>query len=140
MSATCSVPVLAIERLTVRAGRLVCDVAVAPGAARMTSPQLAERIRAAFPNVARHACVNDEGPTFGAVMDHTSLPHLLEHLVIDLQTAAAPPDCETVFVGTTEWTDELSGKARIQVNFTDDLVALRCFLDAADFLNGAVVP
>lgn len=131
-------PPLAIERLTVRAGRLVCDVALAPGAPRFTTPQLMERVCAAHPHVPRHACVNDEGDIFAAVMDATSLPHLLEHLVIDLQTQAAS-DRDAVFVGTTEWTDEHAGRARIEVSFSDDLVALRAFRDAIAFLNAEVV-
>ena len=88
MSAQGTAP-LVIERLTVRADRVVCDVVLAPGVPRRTTPELAARVRAAHPHVPRHACVNDEGDTFAAVMDHTSLPHLLEHLVIDFQTRAA---------------------------------------------------
>ncbi len=138
---------LAIERLAVRADRIVCDVALAPGSPRSTSPALAARIRAAFPDVAHHACVNDVGDTFGAVMECTSLPHVLEHLVISLQARAAAeqgprsgiPDEGTVFVGTTEWTDEFAGRARVEVSFADDLVALRAFRDATRFLNNALV-
>ena len=65
----------------------------------------------------------------------------MEHLVIDLQTRA---EFETAangltYIGTTEWLDEAQGKARIEVNFADDLVALRAFRDAANFLNEARV-
>ena len=140
---------LSIERMTVRADRIVCDVSLAPAAPRFTSPAMAERVRAAFPDVAHHACVNEEGDTFAAVMDRTSLPHVLEHLVISLQVraeaerAAAPgadEDCaSTVFVGTTEWTDEFAGLARVEVSFADDLVALRAFRDATRFLNNALI-
>lgn len=136
---------IVIERLTVRSDRVACDVAVAPGAPRCSTPQLAARIRAAFPDVPGHACVNDEGETFAAVMERTSLPHVLEHLVISLQAradAAVSPAASdgTVFVGTTEWTDEFAGRARVEVSFADDLVALRAFRDATRFLNVAVVP
>ncbi len=143
---------LGVERLTVRRDRVSCDVAIALGAPRYASPALADRVRAAFPDVPRHACVNDEGETFAAVMDHTSLPHVLEHLVISLQAraeaartgarAGRPYASEggVVFVGTTEWTDESAGRARIEVSFADDLVALRAFRDAVAFLNAAVVP
>ena len=82
-------PALAIERLTVRTGRIVCDVVLSPTCPRLTTPELAARVRAQFPTLPRHACVNDRGPTFAAVMDRTPLPHLLEHLVIDLQTRAS---------------------------------------------------
>ena len=141
---------IVIERLTVRADRVVCDVVLCPGAPRLTSPPLMARICSAYPNLPRHACVNDEGDTFGAVMDRTSLPHVLEHLVIDLQAQAAarqtanqenaPGVVDAVFVGTTEWTDIFAGRARIEVSFTDDLSALRAFRDATRFLNAVVVP
>lgn len=131
-------PPLSIERLTVRADRLVCEVVVAPGAQRFTTPELVARVCAQHPNLPRHACVNEEGDTFGAVIKHTSLPHLLEHLVIDVQTQASSGE-DAVFVGTTEWTDEFAGRARVEVSFTDDLVALRAFRDATAFLNAAVV-
>ena len=125
----------------VGAGRIGCDVALAAQAPRTTDPVLAARVCASFPNLPRHACVNGAGDTFGAVMEATSLPHLLEHLVTDLQTQAAPPDAspDTAYVGITRWTDENAGRAHIEVRFTDDLVALRAFRDAARFLNEAVV-
>lgn len=122
-------------------GRIGCDVVFAAQAPRTTDPVLAARVCASFPNLPRHACVNGAGDTFGAVMEATSLPHLLEHLVIDLQTQAAPPDAspDTAYVGITRWTDENAGRAHIEVSFTDDLVALWAFRDAARFLNEAVV-
>ena len=136
--------VIEVERLTVRPDRVVCDVVVAPGAPRCSSLLLADHIRAAFPDVPSHACVNDDGDTFGAVLERTSLPHVLEHLVISLQAraeAASAPGAGdgVVFVGTTEWTDEFAGRARVEVSFTDDLVALRAFRDAAHFLHDAVL-
>ena len=130
---------IAIERLTVGAGRLQCDVRLAPGVPRDTSPELMRRVLPAFPDLPRHACVNDRGATFGAVMERTPLPHLLEHLVIDLQTRAAERD-DAAYVGTTEWLDRAAGTARIQVSFTDDLVALRAFRDATAYLGGCVLP
>lgn len=137
---------LSIERLTICADRVVCDVILAPGVPRMTTPEIITQVGKTVPSLSRHTCVNDEGDTFAAVMDHTSLPHLLEHLVIHEQaraaahaTSASGLSHESVFVGTTEWTDEFSGKARIEVSFTDDLVALRAFRDATRFLNNVVV-
>lgn len=129
---------LAIGRMVVGAGRLVCEVHLAPGVPRLTSPALARRVCARFPDLPRHTCVNGAGPTFAAVIDRTPLPHLLEHLVIDLQTRASAHD-DASFVGTSEWIDEAAGTARIQVSFTDDLVALRAFRDATEFLGDCVL-
>ena len=139
---------LAIERLTVRADRVCCDVRLALGAPRMTTPAIAHRLLAQLPTLADHTCVNELGEPFSRQMDHTSLPHMLEHIVIDLQARAADDadDSEqsagaaALFVGTTMWTDEAAGAARVEVSFTDDLVALRAFRDAARILNAAVLP
>ncbi|NHM16346.1 hypothetical protein GMI69_06695 [Eggerthellaceae bacterium zg-887] len=80
---------LVIERLTVRPDRIVCDLLVSPSAPTTTSPGLVRRVLADYPTLLDHACVNDEGDTFAAVADHTSLPHLVEHLVIDAQVRQA---------------------------------------------------
>ncbi|NGM17941.1 hypothetical protein GMI70_08065 [Eggerthellaceae bacterium zg-893] len=80
---------LVIERLTVRPDRIVCDLRVSPSAPTTTSPGLVRRVLADYPTLLDHACVNDEGDTFAAVADHTSLPHLVEHLVIDAQVRQA---------------------------------------------------
>lgn len=112
------------------------------------------RVLAEVPTLARHACVNERGTVFAAVMDCTPLPHLLEHLVVDLQVRAesgqwftlpgaaaeAPPSmadatCDRPIVGTSEWLDEAAGIARIDVSFADDLVALRAMRDSVAFLN-----
>lgn len=142
-----------VERVEVRRGHLVCRVAFG-AAPRVTSPQLMSRALAVVPTLAQHACVNERGTTFAAVMDCTPLPHLLEHLVVDLQVRAesgqwftlpgsaaeAPPSMagathDRPIVGTSEWLDEAAGIARIDVSFADDLVALRAMRDSVAFLN-----
>lgn len=70
--------------MEVHRGHLVCLVSFA-GAPRVTSASLMRRVLPAFPMLPQHACVNERGTTFAAVMDCTPLPHLLEHLVVDLQ-------------------------------------------------------
>jgi len=137
MAAEAETPIVA-RTITVRTGRLVCEVAIADSRYRTTDGQLARVVAEAFPNITRHACVNGKGSTFGAVIACTSVPHLLEHVAIDLQTQAATDDAAT-FVGTTEWVDEAAGTACIQLSFADDLVALRAFRDALVFLNDAVL-
>ena len=127
-----------IHSITVRTGRLVCDVEVPDERFRYTTPRLAAFVMDRYPELPRHACVNDAGKTFGAVMERTSTPHLLEHLAITEQTRAAS-DADSVFTGTTEWMDEKAGKARVEVSFRDDLEALRAFNEATQFLNIAVL-
>lgn len=127
-----------IKAITVRTGRLVCDIEVSDERFRNTTPRLAAFVEQAYPDLPHHACVNDAGSTFGAVIEHTSTPHLLEHLVISEQTRAAV-DVADPFIGTTEWIDQEAGQARVETSFRDDLEALRAFNEAAKFLNVAVL-
>lgn len=118
-----------------RADRISVLVRLAPGAPRRTDAALAARAVAAFPDLSRHACVNDRGSTFSSVMNDTPLPHLLEHLVISLMLRDDATPAHAVHVGTTEWLNEAEGLARVEVTYTDDLVALRALRDATAFLN-----
>lgn len=126
-----------IEHITVRADRVVCDIAVR-GDCLTTDSGMAHRACATHPNLPCHACVNSCGDTFGAVIGRTSVPHLLEHLVVDMLTEQSA-DEHAVFVGTSEWTDREAGKARVQVSLTDDLAVLRAFRDAVSFMNEEVI-
>ena len=74
-----------VARVEVLRGHMVCTVRFAVGAPRVTSPQLMALVLPQFPNLPRHACVNERGETFAAVMNRTPLPHLLEHMIVDLQ-------------------------------------------------------
>jgi len=127
-----------IESLTVKADRVIARIAIDDVHFRYTTPAIAERAQAEYPTLARHACVNARGKTFGAVMNETSTAHLLEHLVIEMQIRSCVDEA-AVFVGTTEWIDEQAGIACVQVSFEDDLNALRAFNKAAHFLNSAVI-
>lgn len=125
--------------ITVRTGRIVCDIEIADPVYRMTSPKLAAFVTNQYPDLPLHACVNEVGTAFGSVIEKTSVPHMLEHLVVDIQTHETDTPLATTFVGTTEWTDEDAGQARIEVSFRDDLQALRAFNKALEFLNTAVL-
>lgn len=137
-----------ISGITVRTGRLVCDVVIPDERYRYTTPRLAAYVTSYYPDLPHHACVNDQGKTFGDVMEHTSTAHLLEHLTISLQTrenaekaesSAPSATADKPFTGTTEWVDEEAGTARVEVSFRDDLKGLRAFNKATDFLNVAML-
>lgn len=137
---------LHVESIVVRRDRIIAVAKMDAGAPRFTSASLMDLVLARFPDLPSHACVNARGDRFGAVMDHTSIPHVLEHLVIDLQADAytkrhaAGDERETVdpplLTGTTKWMDRAEGLAQVQVSYFDDLVALSAFREAVDFLNG----
>ncbi len=127
-----------VRTVTVRTGRILFDIEVPDPAHRYSSPKLAAFVTTQYPNLLAHACVNGTGDVFGAVVETTSVPHILEHLAIDVQTRDAR-EADATFVGTTEWLDEEQGIARIEMSFRDDLHALRAFAEATRFLNTAVL-
>ncbi|MDO4502341.1 MAG: hypothetical protein Q4D06_04080 [Coriobacteriia bacterium] len=132
---------LTAQAMTVRPDRVVCVVQVKPPFPLMTSPELMARVLERFPDLPRHACVNQVGPSFAQVMDHTPTPHLLEHLVIDLQLEQyARMDLPAAIqarplTGVTQWVNREKGTARVEVGYWDDLVALGCFTRAIELLN-----
>ena len=125
---------VSVSNIVVRRDRLVLTVELAEGAPCETNPELAKALVSAVPSLPAHACVNDCGTTFGAVLASTSLPHVLEHLIIDAQVRASAPAAPT-FVGTTTWLDRDAGLARVEVSYTDDLVALAAVKQALATLN-----
>lgn len=129
---------LTVERITVKRDRIVCEVGVSDVQHRYTNEQLIARVCRVVPHLPGHTCKNAQGLTFSAVMNQTSLPHLLEHMVIALQAKDAS-DAAKIFVGTTEWLDEQAGLARVEVSFTDDLDALRAFRVAVQILNEVMI-
>ena len=126
------------KAITVHTGRIAFDVEIPDARFRYTTPRLSAFVNGQYPDLPHHACVNDVGETFGYVMERTSVAHLLEHLIISEQVSSHNASSDT-FVGTTEWTDEAAGRARIEVAFRDDLIALRAFNEATRFLNIAVL-
>ena len=127
-----------ITSIAIRRDRAVCTVSIPDARFRQTNERLAKAVLADYPTLPQHACINGTGDTFAAVMEATSVPHLFEHLVIDIQIRDTL-DPEATFVGTTEWVEKAAGIAEIQVSFVDDLQVLRAFAEAADYLNDAVI-
>ena len=127
---------LRFEELVVKPDRVEALVLV-QGSQRNTTPELIERCLVEFPYLGLHACVNGVGPTFAAVMEDTSLPHLLEHMVIEQQTLASD-DEEATFLGTTQFTAEDPDVARVSVSFANDVACLAAFTHALEFLNAAL--
>ncbi len=129
---------LAVERVEFGAGRMTLLVRMAPGG-QFTTPQLLQQLIPRYPDLPHHTCVNDEGPGFRAVMDHTSVAHLLEHLIISQQLRLLPAaEPAPVLCGATTWVSRTEGRARIEVSFVDDLVALQALHNALSDLSTSI--
>lgn len=129
---------LRIERVAFEHARMVLLVRVPEGPAACLGDAAAARLLQARPTLAAHTCLNAEGAPFGAILARTSLPHVLEHLVIDFQVQDPGSDGAATYVGTTEWLSEREGLARVAVNFSDDLIALGALKAALALLEGMV--
>lgn len=132
-----AVPLRAL-RVRVRPDRVEVLVAVAAKRYAQTDEALIAECLYHASTLGQHACRNDVGQVFAAVMKSTSTPHLLEHLVIDAQTRAAK-DPDRVFTGTTQWSAEDELLANVAFSYEDDLVALDALKGALAFLNKALI-
>lgn len=141
-------PRISIGSINISPGRMVLEVRLEPPPRKQglcepmpsdvsfyTDALVAEAALEAFPDLALHACRNVEGPHFGNVLDHTSLPHLLEHMAISAQVSDARTEDGATFVGNTRWLDESAGIAQVSVSFADDMVALEALNRAVSALN-----
>ena len=134
--------VVCIDHVEVRRDRIVADATVLDERFAYTCPELIDALIPAYPNLLSHTCVNGEGKTFGAVAADTSLPHLLEHMAIENQVRAemgAEKTNHLAYVGKSFWVDRLAMKARIELSYADDLVALAALRDAVRDVNQAAV-
>ena len=124
-------------RFVVKRDRIACFVEAPDPARRTPHAGIASAPAPRAPHLPAHACVNECGDTFGSVMGRTPLPHLLEHVAIDLMVEGAARD-DALFTGTTEWVDEARGRARVEVSYADDLEALGALTEAARLVNRLV--
>ena len=78
----------------------------------LVSPQLLDAITAVRPTLVEHACTADDTGT------PMTLPHLIEHIAIDLLVERRGGGNEPV-AGYTAWLDRRGGLARITLSSTD---------------------
>ena len=126
---------LEVGTICVKPGKLTCEVTISPVHDAYSSPAIAQALVQARPKLLQHTCKNKKGYSFAAVIEHTSLAHVFEHVAIDYQVEYAPENSVFQFVGTTEWADKSAGRSLVTLNFEDDLQALRALKSAQALLN-----
>lgn len=129
---------LRIDSIRVRKDRIIVEVVLDEGRLR-TTRALVESLLPAYPHLLEHVCVNEKGETFGAVAYDTAIPHLLEHMVIEEQVRLEENASPRTYVGKTHWLNRSEPRARIEVSYASDLVALHAFRIASERLNAAMV-
>ena len=134
-------PFVRVCRVVVKADRMVCDVQLSPACPRLSSPAFVNALLQAHPQLAEHACKNERGTTFGVVMNRTPLIHVLEHVAIDCMVqneSAKTTSSDTLFVGNSRWLDPAQGLGRVELDFRDDIAALRALKTAVEQVNRAL--
>ena len=134
-------PFVRVCRVVVKADRMVCDVKLSPACPRLSSPAFVNALLQTHPHLPAHACKNERGTTFGAVMNRTPLIHILEHVTIDCMVqneSAKTTSSDTLFVGNSRWLDPVQGLGRVELGFRDDIAALRALKTAVEQVNRAL--
>ena len=129
---------LVIEHIQVRPDRMEVTIRVRTEQFAYTNNRIIVEVLSHFPSLGMHACRNHKGRLFADVMNHTSVPHLLEHMVVDGQTRRAQKE-DRIFTGTTQWSREDPLVALVVFSYEDDLVALEVLNQCVALLNAILL-
>ncbi|HEY3413183.1 MAG TPA: hypothetical protein VGM51_09015 [Armatimonadota bacterium] len=86
-------------------------------------PHLPRRLFRLFPQLNTHKCDNDFGYSFKRECQDTELPHLLEHLIIEIQSQIQPQGIlrgETVW----DWRCDPRGRFHVYVDYENEVLAM----------------
>lgn len=122
-------PQIQVTNIVVKKFRIICTVSL--GAQKHSNEKIREALLKEMPTLAAHKCKNSYGKNFSEALASTSLAHVLEHMIIDIQSKHT----SVALFGTTEWINEDAGIAKIELTYTDDLICLAAIKEAVNLLN-----
>ena len=114
-----------VDRVTVLPERV--DVLITVGGAETlrtsADERVSERAMEMLPGLGRHRCDNNQRRTFADEIGDTEVPHLFEHVVLELMALAGSPRS---LRGETVWDFRRDGDGvfRVSLEYDDDLVCL----------------
>ncbi len=87
------------------------------------APHIPKLLFRLFPHLARHRCENDNGYSFRRECQSTEIPHLLEHLIIELQGQVQKSG---TLKGETQWNWRVDPKGRfhVYVDYDNEILVL----------------
>ena len=86
-----------------------------------------------YPNIKNHACKNSKGPKFDDCVLTTSIPHILEHMILEEIKTVSDIVVPSLFVAKT--TNLGEGLAKIEMKYYDDISTLQAINKATSSLN-----
>jgi len=98
------------------------------------APHIPKFLFKLFPHLTRHRCDNGNGLSFRRECRSTEIPHLLEHLIIELQGQAHKSG---LLKGETQWDWRVDPKGRfhVLVDYENELLALGAIRVAERVIN-----
>ena len=126
-----------IRHITIDTDKLTARVHLSLDAPIMTSEDVEATARIYYmaPGICNHLCLGDAGKTFQACMGHTELPHLLEHLAVEImnQTGLAGK----IACGRTRKVNGDSRLYDIELSCPDDVLTVGALSSAVFIMDWA---
>lgn len=87
------------------------------------APHIPKLLFKLFPHLSRHRCENDNGYSFRRECESTEIPHLFEHLIIELQGQVLRSG---TLKGETQWNWRVDPKGRfhVYVDYENEMLVL----------------
>jgi len=116
--------------------KLLVEMPVPERCTTAHTPHLPDALLRLLPGLADHDCQNGTDRPFEEELRCTEVPHLLEHVVLELQSLAQQHDR---LCGETEWNwrREPRGTFHVQVEYENEQLALACVRLAERLINAA---
>jgi hypothetical protein len=109
----------------------------------VATPLLANALLQAYPNLAKHACKSGACGLFGKNIKGALLPHLVEHLAIELlvqaDTHRGGGAAGRIYAGNTTWLSRNSGTMRVRISYYDANATLDALNQAVAHINGLLI-
>lgn len=98
------------------------------------APHIPKGLFKLFPHLARHRCENDNGYTFQKESQATEIPHLFEHLIIELQGQVHGA---SILRGETQWNWRIDprGRFHVYVDYENEILVLGAIRLAERIIN-----
>lgn len=98
------------------------------------APHIPRLLFKLFPHLAKHRCDNDNGYTFRKESRATEIPHLFEHLIIELQGQVQK---SRILKGETQWNWRIDprGRFHVYVDYENEMLVLGAIRLAERIIN-----
>ena len=98
------------------------------------APHIPRLLFKLFPHLAKHRCDNDNGFTFRQECRATEIPHLFEHLIIELQGQVQRT---RLLKGETQWNWRIDprGRFHVYVDYENEMLVLGAIRLAERIIN-----